>query len=240
MAFNAERLAPVFDDIELVFFQSANVCNFPDHGVIALLRQLSEKYGTTYTVHFPIDKKAGASGKPERDDFIEQVERLMELTQPLKPFGYILHLEGICRHSSGADKKRWLECAYQSCGRIASIPGLDASRICVENLDYPSAWHEKMAATFGFSLCCDLGHMFLYKENIEKTVPDLLPRVRVIHLHGVFDGKDHVSLAKHDRAQLAPVIRDILPFFSGVVTLETFNDPDTSGSVETIKQLWRK
>ena len=235
IAFNAQRLAPVFDDIELVFFQSsdacsdacAHACNFPDSVTIDLLKELSEKHGTSYTVHFPIDKKAGAACVSERDGFFKQVKSLVELTSELKPFGYILHLEGIHRQSSEAQKRLWLGYASQTCERIKSIRGLDAARICVENLDYPLSWHDTVSATFGFSLCLDLGHLFLYKEDIGRTVSGLLPNVRVVHLHGVCGGKDHSSLKKHDLSKLAPVVREVLSGFSGVVTLETFNETDT-------------
>lgn len=242
--FNAERLAPMFDDIELVFFQSSDACshacNFPDNATITLLKGLRDTYGTSYTVHFPIDKKAGAVDASERDFFFNQVKSLVELTAGIEPFGYILHLEGIHRQSSKEEKKRWSECAYQTCERIVSIQGLDPARICVENLDYPLSWHTKMAAGFGFSLCLDLGHLFFYKEDIKSTVSGLLPNVRVMHLHGVWKGKDHGSLKKHDYGQLAPVVREVLSEFSGVVTLETFNEQDTFESVETIKKIWQK
>jgi sugar phosphate isomerase/epimerase len=242
--FNAERLAPMFDDIELVFFQSSDACshacNFPDAATITLLKRLRDTYGTSYTVHFPIDKKAGAADASERDGFFNQVKALVDLTGPLEPYGYILHLEGIHRQSSEAEKQQWQECAYRTCERIVSIQGLDPARICVENLDYPLSWHTKMVHEFGFSLCLDLGHLFLYKEDIGGTISGFLADVRVIHLHGVCEGKDHISLKKHDYSQLVPVVREKLSEFSGVVTLETFNEQDTFESVETIKKIWQK
>jgi sugar phosphate isomerase/epimerase len=240
MASNAARLAPVFDDIELVFFQSSDACNFPDIQTIALLQSLWKKHGTTYTVHFPIDKKAGSSDAAERDGFFNQVKSLVELTRTLEPYGYILHLEGINRHCSAEQRKKWYENACKTCEKIVSIKGLDPSRICVENLDYPLSWHGKIAETFGFSFCIDLGHLFLYNEDVKKAVSGLSGKIRVIHLHGVHQGKDHVSLQKHDYGQLASVAKDMLVKFTGVVTLETFNETDTFESVETMKQLCRK
>jgi sugar phosphate isomerase/epimerase len=240
IAFNAERLAPVFHDIELVFFQSSDACNFPDPGTISILKELSAKYGTTYTVHFPIDKKAGSADASERDGFYEQVRSLVDLTSGLNLFGYILHLEGIQRRSTEAETNQWLKCAHETCQRIVSIKGLEASRICLENLDYPVAWNEISARNFGFSLCLDLGHLFLYKDDWRSIAAALLPQTRVIHFHGVSEGKDHVSVKKLDQDLVNAVAREVLSKFTGVLTIETFNETDTFESVETMQRIWQQ
>jgi sugar phosphate isomerase/epimerase len=112
--------------------------------------------------------------------------------------------------------------------------------VCVENLDYPLSWHENIVAEFGFSLCADLGHMFLYNEDAQKLVSGLLQGIRVIHLHGVSGEKDHVSLKRHDYGQLKNIVRQVLSKFPGLVTIETFNESDTFESAETIKNIWQK
>jgi sugar phosphate isomerase/epimerase len=240
--FNAQRLAPVFDDIELVFFQSIDACNFPDNKTIDTLCGLANKYNTTYTVHFPIDKKAGSADEKVRNDFIQQVKMLVGLTKSLNAFGYILHLEGINRRSSEEEKQQWIENATQTCETIASIPGLERSRICVENLDYPAAWNRDIVKHFGFSYCLDIGHLFLYNEDFAGIALELFAAesTRVVHLHGVSQGKDHVSLKKHDKNQLDHAINHVLSGFHGLITIETFLESDTFESVETLQGLMRK
>jgi sugar phosphate isomerase/epimerase len=240
MVFNAERLAPVFDDIELVLFQSSDASNFPDDRTMDRLGILAQSYGTTYTVHFPIDKKAGAEDSAERDGFLGQVKGILELTRNLQPYGYILHLEGAHRHTSEKERIQWHDTIRSVCDKIIALPGIEPSKICVENLDYPVDWYKHIAESYGFSFCLDLGHCFLYNDDWRSIAVDLLPHSRVIHLHGVFEGKDHVSLKKHDRSKLAECVSLVLSRFNGVVTLETFCEQDTFGSVEIMKQLWQK
>jgi hypothetical protein len=63
---NAEKTAPLFDDIEIVLFESVDAGNIPSLETVQRLSELSREHGTSYTVHLPIDKKAGSADAKER------------------------------------------------------------------------------------------------------------------------------------------------------------------------------
>jgi sugar phosphate isomerase/epimerase len=238
--FNVERLAPVFDDIELVLFESSDTCNFPDLSTIKKLKKLAQSHDCTYTVHLPIDKKAGVAGKKERSAFFNQVIEIVDLTFDLKPFGYILHLEGITRDASEKEVAQWQKNADETCGKIASIQGIDPKTICIENLDYPCKWNDFAIEKYGFSYCVDIGHLFLYKENWKSILNDYFKKTRVMHLHGVRNMKDHISLKENNLRQTERFVDFIKDKFTGVLTLEVFNEKDAFESRELIGDIWEK
>ena len=122
---NVEALAPFVDDIELVLFESRemddrrrttddrhqtqedNLSNIPSADIIARLSELAHQYDLTYTVHFPIDRHLGSSDVEERRALLRRMLAIMESTRPLRPFAYILHLEGVTRHSDPARIQTW-------------------------------------------------------------------------------------------------------------------------------------
>ncbi len=104
---NVEALAPLVDDIELVLFESSpevrgqrsevSLTNLPSVNTIARLAELAQQHDLTYTVHFPIDRHLGSPDIKERRALQKQMLAIMDRTRPLRPYAYILHLEGITR-----------------------------------------------------------------------------------------------------------------------------------------------
>lgn len=236
--FNVPQTGPFFDDIELVLFESSDICNFPENKEIQDLYKLGCEYDLTYTVHLPTDKKAGSYNQDERRGFIDQISKLVELTKPLKPYGYILHLEGIERNASPFEKTSWRKNVLEVCQKISEMPGLEREKVCVENLNYPIKWHEYLVEQFGFSYCLDFGHLFLYQENWQEIADTYLDKTRVIHLHGVSQGKDHISIKQHDdKNQMKEFGEKVLNKFNGVVTIETFCEKDTFEGLLWVREL---
>ncbi len=85
-------LADKVDDIELVLFESEEMSNLPDEKTIRELSLLGESHDLSYTVHFPLDIYPGSRDQQERSRFLRTIERIVTLTEPLNPFGYVLHL----------------------------------------------------------------------------------------------------------------------------------------------------
>lgn len=234
---NVEKMAKVVDDIELVLFESEDVSNLPDQSVILRLKELKDRYTITYTVHFPIDKKAGSADKRERNGLIDQVNKIIELTVPIDPCAYILHLEGIARSALYDEHMRWQKACDETCRAIASYSAVDTRKICIENLDYPMEWHADLVYTYGFSFCLDIGHLWKYDENWRDTVRAYIARTRTIHVHGVNEEKDHLSLAAHNEAQVEDAVSMIAGKYNHVVTVEVFNEQDTFESMGLIAAL---
>ncbi len=235
---NVRKMAPIVDDIEIVFFETESFSNLPGMDVIAELAQIRKDCGNTFTVHFPIDKKAGSPDKQERLYFQEQALKIIRLTHPLHPFAYILHLEGIDQNANPKQQDAWRSNSMETCEKIASVDGVERCTIAVENLGYPADWNKEIVERLGFSFCMDVGHLWLYQYDWEKALAHHLENTRVIHLHGVSDGKDHLSLERSDQRILKEFVSHYLKGFQDVVTLEVFSKEATFGSMERLKQLW--
>lgn len=238
---NIRKMAPIVDDVEIVLFQSEEFSSFPDADTITELARLSKEYDITYTIHFPIDKKAGSIDESERFQFFDQVRKIIELTRPLNPYGYILHLEGIEFSASKQDIVKWRHACSGICENIAVIPELDCKKICIENLYYPIEWHMDLVKKHGFSLCCDVGHLWQVELNWKVLIKNFLPNIRIIHLHGVSDVKDHISL-KNSKLDDVKMLIDLLMEnnYHNVISLEVFNKEDTFESIEIVRELCQK
>ena len=233
---NVEYMGQYVDDIELVLFESPDVSNLPSAADVERLAGLAAEHSLTYSVHFPTTHKAaGDSAEAFRDD----VRRVGELAAPLDPFAWILHLEGIRSDSSGALIAEWKRSSVAALVELGGIVR-DISRVSVENLAYPWELHGDMVLEHGASLCLDIGHLWINSPQAwEEGVLGMLPNTRVVHLHGLRDGRDHLSLGKSDRKVLEAFISHLRDArYEGLVTLEVFNEADTAESLEIMAELW--
>jgi len=235
---NVRMMAPIVDDIEIVLFETESLSNLPSSAVISELREIQEKYGNSYTIHFPIDKKAASPYKQERRYFQEQAVKIIRLTLSLHPFAYILHLEGINEKANPSLQEAWRSRSMETCKAILDSSEVKSSTIAVENLGYPAEWNEEIVSYFGFSFCMDVGHLWLYHYDWETTLQKYLQNTKVIHLHGVSHGKDHLSIEKNDLPPLKRLATEYLSTFNNVVTLEVFSEEATFGSIRRLKTLW--
>jgi hypothetical protein len=235
---NVEAMAPIVDDIELVLFESGDTANLPAADTIARLAEIGAAQGLSYTVHFPIDAAAGSRDVSQRYRFVDRVRRCIARCAALDPYGYILHLEGVDFATRQADVMTWRTAISEVCHHIADVEGVEVNRICVENLGYPAEWHLEVARRFGFSLCCDIGHLWNNPiANWERLSASYIEHSRVVHLHGVNNGRDHVSLAASDRSKLETVVRQ-LAGYEHVATLELFSAAELFESLDLIERIW--
>jgi len=236
---NVEKMSPVVDDIALVLYESAHAANIPGTAEIEELRRLARQFGVSYTVHFPIDLKAGSADAADRKRFLDTVLGIIDITSPLKPLGYALHLEGIERGAGQEQRKAWENRCEEICGGIAKRMNGRASSICVENLSYPQQWHEPLITRFGFGHCLDIGHLRLYEPGWRDLLAPCVQAAGIIHLHGVCDGKDHSSLREDNECDVGFTLETIRAArFCGCLTLEVFGADDTFSSLEVVSKLW--
>jgi len=231
---NIRLLAPFVDDIELVFFESKEHCNFPDPAAVDEWHRLADEHHLTYTVHFPIDKAIGSPNPAERQSFVAVAERLIELCQPLNPHGWILHLEGITPDATPDRVTAWQNEIRPHLQQLTNLIG-DPSLFCVENLGYPFEWCEPLLSEFPLGVCLDFGHLWQMQYDWKSHVAKWLPRTRIIHLYGTDHSSRHYSLEKSP----APLVREALDSigdYNGVLTLETFGLDDTASSLKCLQQ----
>ncbi|MFW5775361.1 MAG: cobamide remodeling phosphodiesterase CbiR [Chitinivibrionales bacterium] len=238
---NVRRTAPYVDDVELMFVGSDDTVDSPFDEDISILKQLAVEHEISYTVHLPVDKKAGSHRVDERIGFVQAARGIIKRTAPLNPHGYILHLGGIDFNSCTEDVLFWRSAVNEACVHLMSTIDIDPRLICVENCAYPSEWHNELVQRFNFSFCFDIGHLWKYKiQNWLEILQTYLSRTRIIHLHGIDNGKDHQPLTRSPRHSLMALVDTILPRFGGVVTLEMFTEKDTFDSLELMQQLWER
>jgi sugar phosphate isomerase/epimerase len=238
---NARMLAPLVDDIELVLFESNDASNFPSANVIKELADIGKSFSTGYSVHLLTDKKAGAIEPEERKAFLNAAKKTIERCMPLSPTAWILHLEGIWNCADNEELDLWAE---RSCRVVESICSVidKPSTIAIENLGYPWHWHEKIALRNKTSLCCDVGHLWLYFTGCwQDYLVAMLPQTRVIHLHGVSNGKDHISLSAGNNAHIRTFLEIVKRSdYNGIITLEIFSENDFNESMEKVREIWEQ
>jgi len=258
VAFLAERV----DDIELVLFESQEASNLPKREDIEALQDWQQKADLSFTVHLPIDAPLGSEDESVRQDAVARCLRVLELTKPLKPLGWLLHLDGRQRGEQPAeDLDGWLEALERSVRSIvgqtsssaASFSNLrtgtsaphsgpseyDARDFCIETLDYPFEIIEPLVRRNGLSVCLDIGHLLMWKRSVDEHFDRFGDLCRVVHLHGIRDGKDHRDIGAIDR----PVLEGLVTRLGApdapprVLTLEVFGREDFEASMKFLKEI---
>lgn len=234
---NVRFLAPLVDDVELLLFEAEAPSLTPAE--IAELGQLAARHGLTYTVHLPLDANLGAAEEAERNRATAAAGRAIALTRPLDPFAFVVHL---CGEQKGpapaADVNAWLA-NLEASVRALLAAGVPARRLCVETLAYAFEHVAPLVERLDLSVCLDIGHLLLSGFPPAEHVRRYWDRTRVVHLHGVQDGRDH-----RDISRLAPETLSLLwshlrtaGAAERVVTLEVFNRADFERSLGVLAAL---
>lgn len=234
---NAEFLAPLVDDVELVLFESDEISNLPDDGVLGRLKEIASESGLSYTVHLPLDTALGSRVEAERKKSVEKCLKVIGLTGCLDPFAFVMHFHGENRGPvPSGDINGWTLALERSAAEIASQmerPEL----LCVETLDYPFHLVAEIVFRHGFSVCLDVGHLAFYDYSIPEHFDSYIHKARVVHFHGNRGGHDHKAISAlpgkvcdlvMERLFLdAPVPR--------VLTLEVFGTDDFMESMKIME-----
>lgn len=239
---NVRYLAPLVDDIELVLFESEGEDNLPTKSVIRSLNELALEHELTYTVHFPLDVYPGSTDRRVREKTLDTYLKVLDLTQELSPFGYILHLTpDHYGKTASKDIPAWLSCLDESLSRLLQRTSLDSRMFCAETLSYPFELVEPLVKKHGLAVTLDIGHVWMMGYDAEKSCSSLLSNTRVCHLHGV-DAKaqDHQSLDKGDplliERFLSSLVEQQKDGKDRVLTLEVFNQHDFLTSLSLLRQ----
>ena len=228
LAANARHLAGQAQDVQLVLFDLPDgPSNLPAPDEVAELARIGREAGLGYTVHLLDDICPGAPDHPS----LRRARMVMELTRPLAPWAYVLHLEGRAVREDNTQAHalaQWQVGQAAALRQIAAWAG-DARLLAVENLEgYPpefvSPVVEALAPTpHAVSRCVDVGHLWLDGHDPLPHLARALPCLRVVHLHGVDAGRDHQSVAVLPPQRLDAVVHCLLDArYAGVLTLEVF------------------
>jgi len=233
---NVQMLGPYLDEIELLCFES-HESSLPSQKTIRELELLAKEFQFTYNVHLPTDIDPGSPEHKEKNRFIKSLLRVMDLTLPLAPTTYTLHLP--CNH---APIGRMCDEAWQ--GRISESirrlidAGVKGSSLSVETLNYPLEWIEPILREYDLRVCLDMGHLIANHKDIETTYYRFAGLTTMIHLHGVHNGKDHLALDAFDRNWLDKIF-SILKRFTGTVSVEVFSYNHLLASLAVLEKNMR-
>ena len=236
---NVVNLAPFFDEIELVLFESEGQNNLPEEEEIGALKDLSSHQELNFNVHLPIDIFLGDRSEEVRARGISVLKMVIERTLPLNPSTYTLHFD--LRDKSGreeTDVETWQRRIIRSVEEMVEH-GIEPKRISIETLSYPFEWIEDIVKEFGFSICLDIGHILIYGQNMGLYLEKYLPESSIIHLHGYYNGIDHLGIDKLD-GKIVDLIVSQLQNYQGILSIEVFSFDDLKSSLEVLEKKWGK
>jgi sugar phosphate isomerase/epimerase len=232
---NVELLAPVVDDVQLLFFESTGAQGLAHNMPVAALADLAAAHDLTYTVHLPTDIWLGHPDPAVREQGIAEIEQLVALLAPLGPLAFDLHLNRQPEPAPAA----WEAHLADSLTLLRRRLGAEADKIAIENIDYPFALVQSLVAAQGFSVCLDLGHVLYYQHEWPAALT-MAPSARHLHLHGVREGRDHRPLELDQASHLAAVGQVLSRGeFRGVLTLEMYKYEYLRRSCEVLAELWQ-
>jgi sugar phosphate isomerase/epimerase len=231
---NVQALAPYLDEIELILFESSKE-SLPSDADINTLSVIGQEETLTYNVHLPLDCYLGDIDQQVRENAVATIQKIIDLTRPLSPSTYTMHLP-LKREwgNTATEKGRWQERAGQGIERILTA-GINPKTISVENLLYPFEWAGELISAYGLSVCLDTGHLMVTGHDIAGYAQLYHGCISIIHLYGIEKAHEHKGLHV-----LGPNERDavkaLLKGFNKVVSLEVFSFHDLATSLACLER----
>ncbi|MBN2534099.1 MAG: sugar phosphate isomerase/epimerase [Spirochaetales bacterium] len=233
---NVEKLASRVDDIELVLFVAEKEDNLPSSDCLDNIKEIAGANNMGFTVHLPLRLSLGNTDEADRVSSVTLAAKIIRLTACISPRAYIIHLNENEPCKENADKARtvWTDLCSTSLHDIVSQAGT-GGYLCIENLEGYDITHlDPFLQIPDIHLCLDIGHLWVQGENPVRIIEQYAKNIRVIHLHGIHE-RDHRSLAFMDFDKVKRVLDAIRAHhFSGVLTLEVFNEDDLHTSLQVL------
>jgi sugar phosphate isomerase/epimerase len=111
-------------------------------------------------------------------------------------------------------------------------------KLAVENLEgYPLDFYRPVLKRVPVSRTVDVGHLWLDGHDPVPYLREVLPRTRVIHIHGIAE-RDHASLAHVEPGKLRAVLAELIRAeYRGVLTMEIFSEEDFLTSLAALDSV---
>ncbi len=231
---NVAQLAPFVDDIELAFYESQKANSLPDTSTMAKINDIAYQHKLTFTVHLPVDIHPASPERKERKNAVKTIKNIFGLTKDSPATAYILHPMGIEHNADAETISKWQRNASETLQELVDLL-YDPGMLCLENLFFPFHWCDALLDDFELGVCIDIGHLSIFGVELSSHLKKYLRFARVVHFHGVAEGKDHLSLTKLPDDVFYLVMKEINRFH-GVLTIEVFNYDDTLTSLRRIEK----
>lgn len=238
------KCANFLDDISLLLLEGGTEKAAPiSRKDIDELVQIAEGENITWNIHLPTT--GSFLDKEERGKylFLDQVRRAIDLTLPLMPHTWVLHIvppeeecplwsKEMCIMPPFSEiRAERVSVALEKI--IKELPS--PQHLALENLegqsfDFLTVFLER----FSCSRCFDIGHVWKDGLNPECLYDQWLSEVRMCHLHGL-GTRDHQSLSHMPETFIDAVLHPLWQKkFAGIITLEVFSMEDFTTSHTTM------
>lgn len=239
---NVERLAPEFDDVEILFFEDGPGA-FPTADECRALRACKRQHGLSFSLHTPLSASLASEDAARRAAGVRSVRRAMDAAALLEPEHYVLHVYlGDGEHAQRPrDLDAWRERAAASLRELIAH-GVAPRQLCLEVLDYDFALLEPVVEELDLSIALDVGHGVRDGRDELAELERYLPRARLLQWHGTNpSGRDHLSLCHYPRERARALLALLsAEAYSGVLTLEVFDAQELASSRRVLAELWQE
>ena len=201
---NVNFLKGIVDDVELLYMCSLSEYDFPD---VEEVKALADS-GMRFNVHMPYDRDL-----TKRSEW----EFLVGFADVLRPLGAHTHTFHIQPEDEFFRGLEWFKSEVE-------MP------VTLEN-----GWSD--IASFALSeddICLDVGHMMVHGQSVSEMLSKYENRIKMFHLHGVKDGKDHESVRYFPEDTLKAVT-SFAKDKNLTVSLEVFSEADLRESLTFLR-----
>jgi sugar phosphate isomerase/epimerase len=248
---NAERLSRSgngLDFIEIVLFHTPQLHNIPTARELQTLKEIQERTQSTYTVHLPASLDIASKHQDIREKSIRMIVDIWHKTSILQPAYYVLHIPmtpptlvsvpgQYIKSVSPRSSDDWTSRAMDSLGQIRDRVG-NESALLLENINYSPRFLEPFFKADHGGFCLDIGHLLLGDEHVMEVMERFRDQIREIHLHGVRDYTEHLSLNVMPRDKVAEWLSCLQRWnFQGYINLEVFSPEDLKSSLEVVSDI---
>ena len=220
---NVDVLSDVLDEVQLLLFEGDSFSNIPDRATTKELKRLSTEKKVAYTIHLPLDAYPGHEDERIRKNAIDMILRIYDVGLQIECERFVFHYAS--RNPDGQPLRnhdKWRDQLVRSTTELLAS-GVQAQQFCVENLSYPFSWVEDLVDRFALAKCIDLGHLRVNCHPVRPHLRKHLAGTRVIHLHGLKRGQDHLGLSNRDSKSLCWLFEEMNRVdFKETLILEVF------------------
>lgn len=177
---NAHFLAPYFQEIAILLFQTKACLDYDTTDLSPRLAQLDVKWH----VHLPLDLEWGQGPQKDIHQAWQAIHGLVKKVDYLKPVSYVLH------PPSSPEQLRPLAARFKSVGIAPCC-------VLLENVEETDlARYYETALQEGFRFCLDLGHVLAYNQDHLLALPQIWEHVDMLHVCAPGHQGRHESLAQ--------------------------------------------
>jgi sugar phosphate isomerase/epimerase len=230
---NVRRLAPLVDEIELLFLERDHL---PPASEISELQELADNLDITYNIHLPMDISLADPSPGIRSRSRDAIFKALELVATLDASTHTLHLTFREPDNHPDTVRAWQDCAVESLTLLLDKTPMAPRSLSVETLDFPPTWLAPVVMQLGLPVCVDVGHVIRFGFDLRETLNLFAQRIDIFHLHGVTGARDHRAL-NHLAPEFRKIVTPVLKAFRGTVSLEVFSYQDLIDSLDCFDDM---